>query len=56
MELKNKIQRIIKDIESLNIEAEDVGYDDEHYDICLNNLGNAADYLYGVIYYVEKHE
>ena len=56
MELKNKIQGIIKDIESLNIEADDVGCDNEHYSICLDNLGYAAEYLYTIIYYIEKHE
>ena len=56
MELKDKIQGIIKDIESINIEAEDVGCDNEHYSICLDNLGYAAEYLYTIIYYIEKHE
>ena len=56
MELKDKINRIIRDIESVNIEVEDVGGDDESYQNCLNYLGEAADYLHGVIYYIEKHE
>ena len=56
MDLKTEINGIIRDIEGINIEEADVGCDDEHYRICLNNLGNAADYLYGVIFYLENHE
>lgn len=56
MELKDKIQGIIKDIEAVNLEPEVVDGDDEDYQNCMNCLGEAADYLYGLIYYIEKHE
>ena len=56
MDLKTQINSIINDIESLNIERDDVDFDDEDYMNCLNHLGEAADYLYGVLYYLEKHE
>ena len=56
MELKDEIRDIIKKIESINVEPEDIGRDDEEYQICLNCLGLAADHLHGIIYYIEKHE
>lgn len=56
MDLKSKIMSIVKDIESINIEKEQVGCDDEDYQNCLNYLGESVDYLHGIIYYLEKYE
>lgn len=56
MSLKEKINGIIRDIEAINVEPKDVGYDDEDYQAALRCLGEAADELYGVVYYLEKGE
>ena len=56
MKLKAEINDLIKKIESVNVELADVGGDEEELQICLNCLGMAADNLYAIIYYVEKHE
>ena len=56
MTLKVEINDLIKKIESVNVEPEDVDGDDDEYQICMNCLGMAADHLYGIVYYLEKHE
>ena len=54
VDLEAKIRSIIKEIESVNIEPGDVGFDDEDYTVCLKLLGEAADCLYGVNYYLDR--
>lgn len=56
MVLKDEINDLIRKIESVNVEPADVDGDDEDYQKCLHCLGEAADQLYGLIYYLEKHE
>lgn len=56
MDLKAKITEIIKEIESINIEHKDVNHNTEDYNSCLNCLGESADQLHGIIYYIEKNE